>query len=153
MSSQRDVLHTSKEGLCSMLLVNIRSKLRVWSFLLCIGYNRAGTPQPFRYVGYRLADRGIFARFSSGAKDFSLYTLKTGSGAHPPPCYTHDALLARKHPVFGADYSSSSVELKNEWRYTSTLHIPSRPAQGHLHFYLCVKLIKEQINLSSIRDI
>jgi len=98
-----------------------------------------------------LADRGFTVRFSSGAEDFFLYRPLTGFGAHTPPYITHDTLRARMWPVIEADYSSSGVEVKNKWRWTSTSHVPSRPANRHLNFDFCVKLIKQQINLSKRR--
>ena len=61
---------------------------------------------------------------------------------HKPPSFTYGDVLERRWSVNEADYSSSSVEVKNEWRYTSILHVPSGPANRQLNFEFCVKLIK-----------
>lgn len=85
-----------------------------------------------------------------GLKIFFLYRLQTGFGAHTPPYFTFGALLTRMWPAIEADYLSSSVEVKNYCRCTSTFHVPSRFANKQLNFDFFVNLIKQRFNLSKI---
>jgi hypothetical protein len=97
-----------------------------------------------------LAYREVAVQVPSGAEDFFLYRPQTGFGAHTPPYFTFGALLARMWPEIEADYSSSSVEIKNKWRCTSTFHVPSRATNTQLNFDFGLNLIKQKIHLSKI---
>jgi hypothetical protein len=76
-------------------------------------------------TGYGLDDRGSEVRFPAGAGNFSvLHHVQTGSGAHPAsfPMGTGVSFLGLKRPEREADRSPpSSADVKNAWRYTSTL--------------------------------
>ena len=71
---------------------------------------------------------GIESR--AGTRNFSLLqNVNIDSGAHPHTCSMgiEDSILGIKRPGREGDYSpSNSAEVKNEFSYSSAVHIPLR---------------------------
>jgi hypothetical protein len=76
-------------------------------------------------LGYGLDDRGSRVRFPGGGLGIFLFTTASrkalGSTQHPIQWVPGALSLGLKLPQREADHSPpSSVEVKNEWRYTFT---------------------------------
>jgi len=78
-------------------------------------------------LGYGLDDRGSRVRFPAGAGNFCLHhRVQNGSWAHPASYSVGTRGYFPGSKVTGAwswSLAPSSAEVKNEWRYTSTLPI------------------------------
>ena len=85
-----------------------------------------------RWLGYRLCDRSIFVRFPTGINKFLFsekFGLAVGSAHLHNQCLS--GILFPGLKLRESTHSPSlTAEVKNDWSYTCTPHIPSCHARG-----------------------
>ena len=85
-----------------------------------------GIVQTMKWERFGMDDRGIPSRISAGAKFWPFISTKIGSNGYPAAGSEGTSLLCPgiKRPVCEIErLLPSSAQIKNEWSYTSNLHL------------------------------